>query len=301
MNKENIVFHALGVFVAKTMLHGIIHPDMQLENIGFRQNSDHPIVFLDFPNIKKVTLPDELDIETLHRFTESLFPLLDDLNNSFAHISYFRMGFITMGGVFTHTIFSNAINSGYSSSLFINSPHKVSSINIYSLVYRKPFNEMIREWQELPLEDITLAKIPSLSQYNYAPERRNTSLFNMYYVDILYFSRAYITLSLSRGGTQWLSTLYFHWGLAALHYNLPFSAFGLFKKCLATNPCYPDLIPICHEKINHIVQSKELSHELTEFINSNIKHDLFELLWILSDLDDMDCAPLNGPENNPML
>ena len=70
----------LGEWVALTMLDGIVNPDMQMSNLGTRPGNPLEFLFLDYPNAKKIAMPDDINEEEVRIFTEALYPLLDDLN-----------------------------------------------------------------------------------------------------------------------------------------------------------------------------------------------------------------------------
>lgn len=112
---DSLYFYNLGEFVADGMLNGIMHPDMQLVNIGQR---DGQFIFIDFADIMQIDIPNCLSPNICEQLTQCLVPLIEDMKDSFSKLSCFRMGFIARGGVLGHAIFLSTINLGISSSWY---------------------------------------------------------------------------------------------------------------------------------------------------------------------------------------
>ena len=75
-------YFIFGSNIADIILKGILHPDMQLKNFGIRKNvSEYPgfmnnvFVCLDYADIQKFNIPDDLDDNMIRRLTRSLFPI----------------------------------------------------------------------------------------------------------------------------------------------------------------------------------------------------------------------------------
>ena len=118
MDKECLLYYRLGEYVAEIMLNGIYHPDMQISNIGFRPGEAAPL-FLDYPEVEKFKMPEELDADRIRQLTEAIFPLIEAMDGSFLFNSYFRAGYLGYGGVLTWELFTNAINNGFSSNIYV--------------------------------------------------------------------------------------------------------------------------------------------------------------------------------------
>ena len=117
--------YSLGVFIAKTILNGIFNPDIKIENLGFR-DVDNSIVFCDYANVKRFSIPEDINPDLIRKLSICLCPLLYELNNedSFLEKSYFRAGFTTQGGILCQMIFQNLIDFNFSSKLFIENTPK---------------------------------------------------------------------------------------------------------------------------------------------------------------------------------
>ena len=77
------------------MLRGIIHPDMQQENIGFDGQN---FKFIDHADVRTIDMPNELSEDIVRQLTASLFPMMKSFMKDFAYMSYFRAGFTSFGG-----------------------------------------------------------------------------------------------------------------------------------------------------------------------------------------------------------
>lgn len=276
VDKEKIFNFALGEVVATAMLKGILHPDMQLCNLGFRDNGQ--IVFLDYADVSAIAIPDELDTDNIRRLTESLFPLLDDLNG-FPAISYFRAGFVSKGGFFGRSIFSNACNSGFSSLSFLSDRDVEVSFALPTL----RGSALIKEWVQIETDNISIRKYNTLEKYQQSPERRSLSPFNCYYLDCLYFGRSFIGLqSIGEQMRDNITCLLLNMANSALCFNLPATAYGLYHKCISLHPQIPKIDARCRDGIKN---SKITGCHIADFIADCLHLDLIELLWVLDDLD----------------
>ena len=280
--KKEIGYFALGEFVAKAMLYGIIHPDMQLCNIGW---DGQTFKFTDFADVRKISMPRDLTETTVRQLTESLYPLLDSITDELTSKSYFRAGFTAAGGVLCHTIFSNTVNAGLSSFLYTSKKPVPVSFDASKIYKDNAMTSAISEWKSLPLDKMALRYFNSLDAYNAAPDRLKASPFNMYYLDKLYFTRCYLGLSHIKAASSQIPILVMNMAVSAQHFAMPYTAFGLFQKCLFMNSIYSEVMDVCANGAKHIIDAVNLNPEIIAFIKDCIHLDLFELLWILDDLD----------------
>ncbi len=276
IDKEKIFYFALGEFVATTMLEGIINPDMQLCNIGVRNIEQ--FAFLDFPDLSKVTIPDDLVDNNIRRLTESLFPILDDLK-SFASKSYFRAGFVSKGGYFGRSIFSNACNNGFSSLSFLSD----GDVEVPFAIPTLQNSALIKEWIQIETDNVNIKKYRTLEKYQNSSERKSVSPINCYYLDCLYFVRSFLGLQnigeLMRDNIAWLLL---NMANSALYFNLPATAYGLYHKSISLHPRVHEIDTLCRDGIK---RSKIAGSRIADFIADCLHLDLIEFLWVLDDLD----------------
>ena len=273
---------AIGTFVADTMMKGIIHPDMQLCNIGCRGNGQ--IAFCDFADADIIRLPDELDGENLRRLTESLFPLIDGIKD-YHSLSYLRAGFISNGGILARSVFLNARNNGFSSLSFVCDESPELSYDASGIFNAAP---MIREWVSTELSAVTPKNYSTLASYNESDKRKGISPYNMYYLDQLYFFRSYMLFkSHSEALNDQIAVLMLNMAQSALCFNIPVTAYGISVKCLSSGSHIKSIPEMCRNVMKKSTSEGNIPDHITAFVAECAEcHDLYEFLWILDDLDN---------------
>lgn len=280
--KELFYYYALGEFAAKIMLRGIIHPDMQQENIGFDGQN---FKFIDHADVRTIDMPNELSEDIVRQLTASLFPMMKSFMKDFAYMSYFRAGFTSFGGVLGHTLFSNTSNMGVSSFRYVCDNPIGVSYNASFLYTNEETNSSIMEWNHCPLEKITLQGFPNLDAYNLSNERHSVSPSTMFYMDNLYFVRCYLGLSQIKEAVSQLPILVLNMATSALHFGLKYTAYGLLQNALIMRSPIDEVNSICKNALNALYSSSGLNTDIVSFIDRCTDFDLMELLWILDDLD----------------
>lgn len=296
----SLYFYNLGEFVAETMLKGIMHPDMQLANIGQR---DGQFIFIDFADIIQIDVPNCLSADICEQLTKCLIPLIEDMIDSFSKMSSFRMGFIARGGLLGYVIFLNTINLGISSSLYVKSRFIPSTYDS-TFLYSDEGKTSIRNWKEIPFDQISILEFPL---YDKMKRQLRPTETNQYYLDILYCNLNYISSLILANGASFnagspikvipnnslilescnLTNIYCikKFAFAALHQKLYYTAYGLLYKCLESKFTDKNLICECKEKISYITDSIPITSRIHNFIMRNLNLDLFEFMWILDDLE----------------
>ena len=287
------ICYSLGETVAGLVLKGALHPDMQLNNFGIREDTGQ-VVSLDFADVKEINIPDDLDDSNVRQLTRSLFPIFKDLE-SFSSISHFRAGFVSRCGHLGREIFSNACNSGFSSFSFIFSEANIlkASLNERSmeLSYVPKINHaLIHEWAKFNVDNVKFSNYPTIDQYQRSSERRSISQSNMYYLDYIYFLRSHIALvalkdRLKINDNTPMCILFLNMAISALSFNLPITAYALCLKCSSLNPSMIEIEQQCEKTMDMAKKSGRIYDKLIKFIKLSLHCDLFELLWILDDLE----------------
>lgn len=269
----------LGEFVAKTMLDGIIHPDMSLSNIGYK---DGKFAFLDFADIEELSIPEVLSDNTLRQLTQCLFSVVMKFIDSLEGLTYFHAGFVASGGLLGQCLSFNMTNCGFSIWGYLSSSHTTLSFDPSFLYKYKKNKDIIKEWKSSPLEKITISNYDLLKKYEQSRERKYISQSNRYYMDYLYLSRCYIELEQSNHD---ISILIMNMGLVALRSKFYYIAYGLFLKCLSLPNKTIKIISICNKELSTISKSIHLNTYITNIISNNLNLDLFCLLWLLGELE----------------
>lgn len=304
------IYYKLGEFVAHNMLNGIIHLDMQLDNINIRGNGQ--ISFIDFHSIRETNIPDHLSADICEQLTRSLLPIIDDIydidniEDSFSKVSYFRMGLIASGGLLCHAIFLNTLNLKISSCWYTRHGFYASSYD-HSFLYSDVKSKLlIRNWKKQPLDQITIEEYPTLNEYERAKKRFRIQDANRYYMDILYYSRSYNSYMMQLQDALYrnyfcknsikqkypdrniIISLIEKMAETALHYKHYYTAYGLFYKYLFFARMDIDDKETAQNGLSSISQTAHLSPNVCNFIITNLERDLFELMWILDELDQGD-------------
>lgn len=298
---DSLAYYNLGKFVAHNMLNGKIHPDMQLNNIRWRQY-EQP-VFVDFADMREIDIPDCLSADICEQLTLSLLPIIEDIKSSFSMISSFRMGLIACGGLLGHAIFLNTINWGISSSWYVKSRFIPSTYDS-AFLYSDESKTSIRNWKEIPFDQISILKFPPYAKMK---KQLHPTETNQYYLHILHFTLNYISsLFLADGASSNpgsplkdisnsslilkscnITNTYCikKFAFVALHQKHYYTAYGLLYKCLESKFADEKLTCECKEKISYITDSIPITSRIHNFIMKNLDLDLFEFMWILDDLE----------------
>lgn len=298
---DSLKYYNLGKFVAHNMLSGTVHPDMQLSNIGYRENGQ--VAFMDYADIIKMRIPNCLSASTCEQLTLTLIPIIEDIKSSFSNMSSFRMGLIAFGGLLGHAIFLNTINWGISSSWYVKTPFIPSKYDS-TFLYSDESKTSIRNWKEIPFDQISVLEFPP---YNKMKRHLRPTETNQYYLDILYCSLNYISSLLLANGASFnagspvkvipnssltlkscnVTNTYCikKFAFVALRQKLYYAAYGLLYKCLESKFADEKLNRECKEGISHITDSIPITSRIHNFIMKNLDLDLFEFMWILDDLE----------------
>ena len=271
--------YAIGDFAAETMLNGKIQPDFKIDNLGVDGSS---IVFVDSPEVFSCCIPDELDNDLLRKITESIFSLLRSLHG-YKDISSFRAGFTARGGLLADIVWNNLANKGFSSLSYTGIYGNKLLYDISNMPFTKTLKEYISEWKTIPFDIINIGNIPSLEAYLRSEIRTTRAQLSTYYLDFLYYIRRYIILQ--QHCPEQVPILILNMGLLAYQFGKTYSAFGLLSKCVEISRLDHDISKVCADKLHTLKQTELIAPEFENIILDNIDNDLFELIWLLNDLD----------------
>lgn len=268
-----------GYFASRIITEGIIHPDLQVENIGFGKSG---MVLIDFADAEKIRIPDELSVQTIDRLSASLFPLFDHFTD-YRQKSYVRAGFSARGGVLADIIMSNCRNNGFTSFTFLEKEQPMSVFHPEESLNNRTTMDLIQEWCECPVEEVTEKNLTNLFAYGDAPERNAISSSNRYYLDRLFYASSFLEIP-----DDQLPALLANAGCSAFQQNKKYRAYGLLKKVLPLlSGQWLPLKKICTNCFNRVVHMKKLTPEYKGIIDEYIDRDYFELTWLLDDLDSI--------------
>lgn len=277
-DEMKVAFH-YGEFAGKIITKGIIHPDLQMENIGF---SERGMLLNDFADAEKIQIPNDLSVHNINRLSASLYPLFDSFP-TYKDKSSFIAGFSSRGGALADIILMNCLNDGLASFSFIEK--KPTNITFNFCLEQRLGNgrtsEIIKEWCDSPVEDIVGKNITSLFFYGASEERNSISLSNRYYLDRYFYSCSYLRIPADQ-----LPALYANAGCSAFKYDKSYRAYGLLKKAIPMlSGKWQPLKKIVADCFNKTIHMKKLNSEYMALIDAYIDKDYFELTWFIDDLD----------------
>lgn len=280
--KANLKYYRLGEFVACVMLKGIIHPDMKEDNLGTRY--DGSIVLSDFAEVEKVILPDELSEHTVRKFTEAIFPPMDNILKSFEFVSSFRAGFVSVGGLLGQSIFANASNNGLSSFLYLShapDSHKYDPSIVY--VDSAAIKE-IEGWKRLVMHRLLNDTNGMLDIEAIQVAVNNVDKRYSYQLDNLLLLKAYAEKeNADKEFAFWITAL--HTACNSIKHGMIYTGYGILRKVLhMCEHAYPQIV-IYHAKIEELLEGRKLSDNIKQFIEECMEYNFFEVIWILNDID----------------
>ncbi|MDE6789626.1 MAG: hypothetical protein K2J47_09970 [Ruminococcus sp.] len=271
--------YCYGDFAGKIITGGIIHPDLQMKNIGFGKRG---MKLIDFADAVKIQIPDDLSIHNINRLSSSLYPLFDSFP-TYKGKSSFRAGFSARGGTLADIILTNCRNDGFASFSFLEKkPTNIASdFCLEQLLWNVRTSEIIKEWCAIPVEDIFGKNITSLYSYEVSEERNSISPLNRYFLDRYFYSCSYLGIP-----DDQLPALYANAGCSAFKYDKSYRAYGLLKKAIPMlSGKWQPMKQVVVDCFNKTIHTEKLNPEYMALIDAYIDRDYFELIWILDDLD----------------
>lgn len=111
-SNERVKYYRIGEFAAIMMLKGVIHPDMQENNLGI---SNGVIVTNDFADVKFFDYPEGINSKIVKQLADALFPPAEKILKDFSLMSSFRAGFLAIGGLLGRRVFDELEKNGVNS------------------------------------------------------------------------------------------------------------------------------------------------------------------------------------------
>ncbi len=270
-----------GMFAGDILNDGIIHPDMQLSNIGY---SKHGLAFTDFADIKIINIPEDLNQEILRQLSSAILSFFNEFDDITLK-SYVRAGFVAQGGILADIIMQNCRNNGFSSFTYTEQKPSVNIPFNAESHTRNPINiQRISEWKNYSLDKIK--RYETMDKYEKSAERQKISSYNQYYLDRLFYTTSYLNIHESN-----IPSLLFNAGISALKHEHSYRAYGLLTKAIPLL-CgkWQPLKKITTEILMRLKHMCCLDNEFIKIIKENLDKDFVELTWILDDLDALNDA-----------
>lgn len=277
---KNLKYYYLGEFVACIMLKGVIHPDMQEDNIGYK---DGKCVLMDYSDIDTFKFPDGLDLKVVNRLTDALFPPLEKILKNFELMSFFRAGFISVGGLLGKAIFDNVSNNGISSFEYISTDLKRNR-NDSSYLFTPVNKKLIKEWKNIILNELGYEKSGNIDTKSIPFIIDNVSDENSFYMNQLLVLKTYVEKCEAEEYKEfWMGAL--HFACESIKRGYFYTGYGILRKVLHMSKYAHPLILMYHAKVDEMLEGKSLLESLKHFIENNLEYNFFQVLWILNDID----------------
>lgn len=270
----------IGELSANIQMKGVYNKDFSLNNIGINEKKD--VVLLDSAHIEVFDFPINLDVE---KMAVCLMPIIRKA--SFKDLSWFRLGYICCGGQVSEIIINSLISKGLSSFNFWND----KKYDFNKLEKNINFDNAI-EWQKADTFNM-FDKWCGLEEYECREERKVMSTINKYYLD-LYYLVVYYTFMEKRNEYLSMCIILLSLGINEYKKMRYICAYGIIKKMILFAKEKNVLRQIKHSLVSNLLLSIEIkgnsrinywNRDIDYIINSD--YNISQLLWILSDLDNV--------------
>lgn len=269
MNESSLYFK-WGELSAIFLLSGILHPDLTLNNLGFKENN--VLTTYDYGDIEFFKFPEELlNKEIIRKLTESILAsimsITENTDEKFKAINLFRCGYISKGGNLAHLLFNNTINNGVYSFKFLNISKKLKKYN-----FKLTQNDLnlICEWKYFnnteSFKNIDIKKISEKNRY----------YLNFRYL-ILYYYYFYFKNDILN-----INVILMNMIILAYNQGKGLIAYGILLKYMKNKKRNTFIANSSFQKVICEIQSEYsyLKNEIRKFL----EYDMSEFLWILNDI-----------------
>ena len=256
----------LGRFAAEFLITKCaIQPDFQLANLGHKDGS---LVFVDSADVKVFDLPKSLTTDVVRQIKESIFSLVDNFESDFRFQSYIRAGFVSMAGLIGHIVYEDSRDNGYSSFLFLEKKLIALPHSLYRITKWDDVKAVIGEWLSL------------FGKATYTNDQDIKLPLNHFYKDNMFFIDDLMSAIVEDNTQKQVATL-LQMTISAFSFGLPYTAYGLALKINNS---------ICLEKERRLIdqvilQTQDVVEEYKDVLEKYLNLDVFELMWLLEDLD----------------
>mgnify|MGYP004538034595 FL=1 len=274
--KENMKYYRMGELLAVLMLKGANYPDMQEENVGIR---DGRCVLMDFADVKFFEFPAGINKDILSRLTDSIFPPVEKILKNYELVSSFRAGFISIGGVLGKLVFDNASSKGLTSFSYIQSD--IKTVQLDECILDK---NALDEWKTFIIDKLRYEEDGNaITHFDHKALDELLDL-NRYYAFQMIVLKSYSEIDNAEDAMPfWLTAL--HFACEAIVQGFYYTGYGVLRKILHMCKRVYRPIVLYHAKIEELLEDKGLKDDVKKVIEANMDFNLFQLLWLLNDVD----------------
>lgn len=279
-SNERVKYYRIGEFAAIMMLKGVIHPDMQENNLGIRNGV---VVTNDFADVKFFDYPDGIDSKTIKQLADALFPPAEKILRDFSLMSSLRAGFIAIGGSLGRRVFDELEKNGVNSFCYAKKDPDILKEPISDSASVGMRNDYA-DWQKAIMGNLFNPDTGEMILGALPIVMTSVCADNKYYADQLILLKACEELDRAENElTFWITALHFACESAKRGYV--YTGYGILRKVL--HLCGKDLPPVVayHAKIDELLEEHDLSCAIKEYIEKCTEYDFLELFWIVNDID----------------
>lgn len=280
-SNERVKYYRIGEFAAIMMLKGVIHPDMQENNLGIRNGV---VVTVDFADAKLFDYPEGINTKVVKQLADALFPPMEYILKDFSLMSLFRAGFISIGGLLGRIVYDELDTNGVNSFSYVQKPSEMfqepcshsGSVEIKRRYYA--------DWQKALMENLFDSDTGAMILSALPLIMSTVCDDNKYYADQLVLLKACEDLARAESELPfWITAL--HFACESVNRGYVYTGYGILRKVLYL--CGKALPPVVvyHAKIDELLKEHDLNCDIKEYIEKCTEYNFLELLWIVNDID----------------
>ena len=280
-SNERVKYYRIGEFAAIMMLKGVIHPDMQENNLGIRNGV---VVTNDFADVKFFDFPEGINSKVVKQLVDALFPPMERILKDFKLMSSFRAGFISVGGLLGKSVFDELDNNGVNSFCYAPKDFdlvKKPAVNIDLIERNKRY---YADWKNIIMDKLFNPDTGEMIIESLPVIMSSVCDDNKYYADQLVLLKACEELERAENELSFWITA-FHFACESVNKGYVYTGYGILRKVL--HLCGKALPPVVayHAKIDELLEEHDLSCDIKEYIEKCTEYDFLELFWIVNDID----------------
>lgn len=279
-SNERVKYYRIGEFAAIMMLKGVIHPDMQEDNLGIRNDI---VVTNDFADVKFFDFPDGINAKVVKQLAGALFPPTERILKDFSLMSSFRAGFIAIGGSLGRRVFDELEKNGVNSFCYAKKDADILKEPVLDSISAGTSNNYV-DWQNAIMENLFNPDTGEMIPGALPIVMTSVCADNKYYADQLVLLKACEEIDRAESELAfWITALHFACESAKRGYV--YTGYGILRKVL--HLCGKALPPVVayHAKIDELLEEHDLSCDIKEYIEKCTEYDFLELFWIVNDID----------------
>lgn len=278
---DKVRYFKIGEFAAIMMLKGIVHPDMQEANLKIRNGV---VVTCDYGDIKQFHFPEDIDQKIVRQLIDALFPPMENILKDFELMSFFRAGFLSIGGMFGKHIFDGLNNSGLNSFMYSSVIPEIVLENTIDDSYFASEKAYYEDWKNAIINILPDSNTGEILINSIQKLMDTVCNENKYYADQLLLLKACESFEQTEENMGFLITA-LHFAFESVKNGYIYTGYGVLRKVLQLDEKTLPIITVYRTKIEGVLESRNMNKKIQKFIDECTKYDFLQLLWIANDID----------------